>query len=59
MPLPDIGSRVRIVRVEKPELREFIGFEGAITQFLGDGVMVKLDGLPYPMEFTVRDVKLI
>lgn len=59
MPLPDVGSRVVIVRVEKPELEEFVGFEGAITQFTGDGVMVKLDGLPYPMEFTVRDVKLL
>lgn len=59
MPLPDKGSRVRIVRVENPELEQFIGFEGSILEFLGDEISVRLDGLPYPMNFTVRDVVLI
>lgn len=59
MPLPDIGSRVRIVKVEDPDLEEFIGFEGSIIKFLGDKLLIRLDGLTYPMEFTVRDVMLI
>lgn len=59
MPLPDIGSRVRIVRVEDPDLKQFIGHEGSITQFLGDKIKVKLDEFPLPMDFTVRDVVLI
>lgn len=59
MPLPDIGSRVVIVRVENSDLAQFIGFQGSIIQFMEDKILVRLDGLPYPMEFTTKDVKLI
>lgn len=59
MPLPDRGSRVRIVRVEDPDLAQFIGLEGSIIEFLGDKILIRLDGLSLPMEFTNRDVVLI
>lgn len=59
MALPDVGSRVKIVQVENPDLEEFIGYHGSILKFMGDSLLIRLDGLTYPMEFTVRDVILL
>jgi hypothetical protein len=45
--------------VEDPDLKQFIGFQGAIIEFRGDKILIRLDGLPHPMEFTTRDVVLL